>query len=299
MSNAPDSGEREAPSAHFPGPLAAFALTIGSVFAVVFAMQFVMLLFDAKPNLASLGVGEAIGIGAVATFAAKRVPEPQRERLGLCGFDRAFVPMLLALLPALVLLSEFDNIVRAFVPAPELPEDVRQMQEDFIGTGPVATLQTLIVAVGIAPVVEEWLFRGVIQQGLVAHLSRARGVILTAGLYAMVHVGPAPSAEGNLSPFLSSVLLGTLLGCVRLATGSVLAPILLSAGISALGLLAISTAETSPIDGLSVPGTHTSYELLLPAAVAVAWGLKRCIDAARAAPLAIPLPPPAARFGSG
>ncbi len=31
-------------------------------------------------------------------------------------------------------------------------------------------LETLIVAVGLIPVIEEWFFRGVIQQGLVASL---------------------------------------------------------------------------------------------------------------------------------
>jgi membrane protease YdiL (CAAX protease family) len=282
--------DEAAPAAHFPGPFAAFALTIGALFAVMFAMRFVMLLFGAKPTLASFGVGEAIGVGAVATFAARRVADPQRERLGLKGFDSSFVPMLIALLPALVLISELDNILRSLVPPPEIPEEIQQLQEDFVGTGPIAVMQTVLIGVGIAPVVEEWLFRGVIQQGLVSHLARARGVILTAGLYAMVHVGPSPSAAGNLSPFLASFALGVLLGCVRLATGSVLAPILLSAGISALGLAAIGAADSWPIDGLNVPDTHTSLDLLFASIVAVAWGLRGLIAAARAAPVTIPLP---------
>jgi len=283
-------GEQPPPVAHFPGPVAAFALTIGSVLAVVFAMRFVMLVFGTKPSLASLGVGEAIGVGAVATFAARRVAEPQRERLGLRGFAGRYVPLLVSLLPILLLLSELDNVLRAIVPAPEVPEDVKQLEEEFLGTGPLALFETALVAVGIAPVVEEWLFRGVIQQGLVAHLGRVRGVVLTAGLYAMVHVGPSPSASGSLSPFLASFLLGVVLGCVRLATGSLLAPILLSAGISALGLVAIEMRDAWPIDGLNVEGTHTSWTLLLPALLAVGWGLRGILQDARQAPTTHPLP---------
>jgi membrane protease YdiL (CAAX protease family) len=280
----------DAPPRHFPGPVTAFALTIGSVFAAVFATRLVMLLFDVRPSLSSLGVGEALGVGLVATFAAGRVAEPQRERLGLRGFDPSFIPWLVMLLPTIVVLSELENILRAFVPPPEIPEAMERLQEEFMGTGALAMFETAVVAVGISPVVEEWLFRGVIQQGLVAQLARARGVILTAGLYAIVHVGPAPSAPATLSPFLHSFLLGVVLGAVRLATGSVLAPILLSAGVSALGLIALGTADIFPIEGLSATGSHTSLTLLLPCLAGVAWALHGVIQQARSVPVALPLP---------
>lgn len=279
-----------APPRHFPGPLTAFVLTIGSVLAVVFATRFVMLLFGVGPSLALLGVGEALGVGAIATFAATRVAEPQRERLGLQGFDFSFVPWLVMLLPVIVLLSELDNLLRAISPVPEIPEEMKKLQAEFMGAGALATFEAAIVAIGISPVVEEWLFRGVIQQGLVAHLARVRGVVLTAGLYAIVHVGPAPSAPATLSPFLSSFCLGVILGTVRLATGSVLAPILLSAGVSALGLIALETADSFPIEGLSAPGGRTSLTLLLPSLAGVAWALHAMAQRARAAPIALPLP---------
>ena len=280
----------QAPPGHFPGPFAAFVLTIGAVLAVVFATRFVMLLFGAGPSLSMLGVGEALGVGAVATFAAARVAEPQRERLGLRGFDASFIPWLIMLLPVIVLLSELDNMLRAISPPSDIPAEMKKLQQEFMGSGTLATVEAAIVAIGISPVVEEWLFRGVIQQGLVAHLARARGVLLTAGLYAIVHVGPAPSAPAALSPFLHSFFLGVILGTVRLATGSVLAPILLSAGVSALGLIALGTADSFPIEGLSAPGGRTSLILLLPCLAGVAWALHAVTQQARSAPIALPLP---------
>ena len=196
---------QQAPPGHFPGPFAAFVLTIGSVLAVVFATRFVMLLFGAGPSLSMLGVGEALGVGAVATFAAVRVAEPQRERLGLRGFDASFIPWLIMLLPVIVLLSELDNMLRAISPPVDIPAEMKKLQQEFMGSGTLATVEAAIVAIGISPVVEEWLFRGVIQQGLVAHLARARGVLLTAGLYALVHVGPAPSAPAARAPRRASI----------------------------------------------------------------------------------------------
>lgn len=275
---------------HFPGPLTAFALTIGSVFAAVFATRVVMLAFDARPSLSILGVGEALGVGAIATFAAGRVAEPQRERLGLRGFDPSFLPWLAMLLPLAVVLGELENILTGVLPPPEMSEEMKRLQQEFMGTGALATFEIAVVSIGIAPVVEEWLFRGVIQQGLVAQLARARGVILTAGLYAIVHVGPAPSAPGTLSPFLQSFLLGVVLGTVRLATGSLLAPILLSAGVSGLALVALGSSEALPTEGSSGPGGRISLTLLLPSLAAVAWALHGLIGQARAAPIALPLP---------
>ena len=277
--------EPEAPR-HFPGPFTAFSLTLGSVFAAVIATRFVMLFFGVGPSLSSLGIGEALGVGGMATFAATRVAEPQRERLGLRSFDTSFLPWLIMLLPVIVVVSELDNVLQTFMPAPEIPEELKQLQEEFMGAGALATLEVAVVAVGISPVVEEWLFRGVIQQGLVAHLARVRGVMLTAGLYAIVHVGPVPSAPATLSPFLASLLLGVVLGTVRLATGSLLAPILLSAGVSALGVIAMKV----PIEGLSAPGSHTSMGLLLPSLAGVAWAMHAMIQQARQAPIALPLP---------
>ena len=80
---------------HFPGPFAAFGLTIGGVLAATLATVFVMGLTGSEPSVASMGVGEALGLGAVASYAARRVAAPQRERLGLKGFDTSFLPILL------------------------------------------------------------------------------------------------------------------------------------------------------------------------------------------------------------
>ena len=63
---------------HFPGPFAAFLLTIVGVFAATSATVFTIGLFGTQPTVSSMGIGEALGLGAVASFAAQRVAPPQR-----------------------------------------------------------------------------------------------------------------------------------------------------------------------------------------------------------------------------
>lgn len=280
----------ESPAEHFPSPVVALGLTFAGVFLAAFSTVFVIALFGGQPSIASFGIGEALGLGAVAAFAARRVAEPQRERFGFRALPVASVPFLILLLPLVIVLSEFDNVIRLLLPAVEVPPEIEGLQLRLADQSWLSTLETFIVAVGIAPVVEEWLFRGVLQQGLVAHLSRVRGVVLTAALFAAVHIGSTPSASGSLSPFLSSFLLGLVLGTVRLATGSVLAPILLSAGISALGLLALGAADVFPIVGFNQPGEHTPAAVLIPSLFAVCWALTGIVRGASEAPIAIPLP---------
>ena len=153
----------EAPEKHFPGPGAALGLTFAGVFLAAFSTVFVMALFGGEPSIASFGIGEALGLGAVAAFAAQRVAEPQRERFGLRALPVASVPFLILLLPLVVVLSEVDNILRVLLPAVEVPPEVEGLKQQWLGQSGLSMLETLIVAVGIAPVVEEWLFRGVIQ----------------------------------------------------------------------------------------------------------------------------------------
>ncbi len=278
------------PQDYFPGPLVALGLTLAGVLATAFATLFVVGLFGGTVSVASIGIGQALGLGAVASFAFQRVATAQRERLGLRGFAPSLVPILLMLLPLVVVLSELDNTIRALLPAVELPPGIEEIQAALESRSLMTTLETFIVIVGIAPVVEEWLFRGLVLQGLVGHLSRGRAVALTAALFAIVHLGPAPASPASLSPLVSSFALGLVLGALRLASGSVLAPILLSAGISAVGLTAVEAAEAFPIAGFNAPGAHTPMSVFLPSLFAVCWSLTLVVRDASQKPLVPPAP---------
>ena len=125
MTNVPTTPKPE----HFPSPFAALLLTIGGVAIATFATVFMMVMTGSKPTVASLGIGEAIGLGAVASFAAQRVAAPHRERLGLRSFAPAYIPILLMLSPLAVVLSEMDNVVRSILPPIEIPPEMQELQD--------------------------------------------------------------------------------------------------------------------------------------------------------------------------
>ncbi len=280
-------------SAIFPGPFAALLLTL----AAIFATAFVVALFAGQPLITGLGVGEAVGLGGVATLAARRVPEPQAERLGLRTFDLNLLAPLLCLLPVVILVSELDNWVRILLPpSPELLELVAEAQSQakvLSESGSFyAAIQTGIVALGISPLVESFLFFGVILQGVVAHIGRRRGILLTAILYSLLHIPAAPAPGDAVVPMASALIVAGLLCLARLASGSLLAPALLAAALAAINLSAVPLADAAPIPGFNAEGTHTPLSILLPSAAALLWGFSTLLRVARQQPLAPPLPSP-------
>jgi len=139
-------------------------------------------------------------------------------RLNQMSFRRAFanwrtsLPQIMAvffsLLGAGVLLSEADNVFRLVLPPPrfiiELTKDL------FLSDKNVLSRTWLLVMV--APLTEELLFRGIILRGLLSRHRPAMAVMLSAFLFAAMHLNPWQ--------FVSALFLGFLLGWFYVRTGS-------------------------------------------------------------------------------
>lgn len=301
----------------FPDAPIAFLLTLASIF-MGGLIGFLFLDFGL---IAAEGIGTALGIGGIATLAARRVAEPQAARLGLVSLDLRALPLVLALVPAVLVASELDNFaydadaaLRARVEAARSTSaapaaageggEVRDEEAERTTTeesasangsekqadreaddealapridpeDPFSVLEGLVVVVGIAPVVHEFLFRGVLQQGLVAQLGLARGVTLAALLWTMLRPVPSTSPARFAAAFIAWFALGWLLGMLRIATGSILGPILLASLWATVGYVALVVEGRIALPGLNVDGTHVPPVVLALSIVLVAWGTRR------------------------
>jgi len=108
-----------------------------------------------------------------------------------------------------VFLSEFDNVLRAFLPdfliarldfAPDLDE--------LVTTG----WQGPVLAVLIAPLTEEFVFRGLILRGLLGRWRPVAAITASAALFAATHLNPAQAPV--------ALLLGVILGWIYVRTRS-------------------------------------------------------------------------------
>jgi hypothetical protein len=246
----------------------------------------------------------------VATIGAKRVAEPQAERLGLRPLDIKSVPTILCLAPAILLASEFDNFAADWsgTPSPievsaerpttdafdEEPLDsafgmdsIRETQGGQEGEDggpesgvltplinpddPWSLLSAFIVMVGISPVVEEFLFRGVIQQGLVQRLGLLRGVTMVALLWTLLRPAPIAGFTRFFAAAIASFGLGWALGIVRIATRSILGSILLAAVWATIGLGAVALEGRMELPGMNIEGTHLPWSVTIASALLVGW----------------------------
>jgi membrane protease YdiL (CAAX protease family) len=255
-----------------PTPLGAITLT-GLAWCVMVLVT--VLATPATGGTLGLALGTALGLGGAGTLAARALPAPAERRIGLTGFAPGLLLPVLLLVPSVLLASEVDNWLQRFFPGagpvePEAPVP-----------GGLAALELVLFAVLLRPVLEEFFFRGVLQQGLVAALGSGRGLVLVAVLFALVRASFGLGDAYRATTLGAQALVeGLLLGGLRLASGSILPGVALAMAMGAVGFAALAARERFPIPGFTGDG-HTPLVWLLPAALSVALALGLLVRAAR------------------
>jgi len=255
----------------FPSPAVAMALTLAALMVMLLVLT---PLFTAGHIVAGLAAGMVVGFGGVGSLAARRVPAPAELRLGLCGVPPKRLLLVLMLTPLVLWLSELENIVALGLERPE-PAPLPEPSSNGAGEG-LRSLQIALFIILLRPVVEEFFFRGVIQQGVVAHLGPRGGVLLSTLLFALARTLTGPTNEyGALVIILQMLVLGGILGGLRLATGSLLPGILLQGLMNSVELVALYLAEDFPIQGFTTLDGHTHPALLAASGLLIAWAISR------------------------
>ena len=133
----------------------------------------------------------------------------------------------------LVLVNLVNWPLSKFFPDTFSFDDVSQRAEDLASTAPGAwmILLVLIVVVG-APVVEEIVYRGSLHTNMVRATGTAVGLVVTAALFAAVHLEPVE--------FPGLFVFALLLGGLRQWSGTLGMPIVTHMAFNATGLILVS-----------------------------------------------------------
>lgn len=204
--------------------------------------------------LAALGFAGLLGAQLVRRLGAAWGPA-----LGLVGVPRPLwgavalsVPLFLGLAWAV------QHLYVALVPVPD--EELRRFAPML--RSPAWRLSLALLALGVAPWLEELVFRGLIQGALRPRLGAAGAIAVGAALFALVH----------WQPFLFPVLFlfGVAFGALAYATGSLLPAVLLHAANNTAAYLTL-ILEGSELPDRSAPltGPLLVLAVLGPAAVAL------------------------------
>lgn len=183
--------------------------------------------------------------------------------------------------PVLLVFSwALGDVYTRLVPVP--PESLNPF-ESIMSTAS-GRLAITIFAVAIAPIVEEFVFRGLIQRHLEKRYGVAAGIAGAAALFAFIHLLPWV--------FPLHFFLGVAFGFAVYATRSIWSGVLLHAANNSAAMIGttFSGGETEPIPTLweigATPELWFSLALLVVSGIVTAWAARRLLDAGRQPSLA-------------
>lgn len=193
-----------------------------------------------------------------------RAPGPQVRRWTLVA-----VPVLLVLSWAL------GEVYTGMVP---VPADYRNPYSPLTATL-AGRLSLALLAIGVAPIIEEFFFRGLIQHPLERRWGATPAILATAAIFAFIHLLPWI--------FPLHFFLGVVFGWVVYATRSIWPAVILHAANNSAALLGIEGTEdllTPPTIWEAGPDVHwwTALAVLAVSLVPAAWVARRLWEAGRA-----------------
>ena len=282
----------------FPGPGQAGLLVLaflGVQIACSFVVMFVLVVVaavqkrgGAAPEMppSALLAANVLAFATVAAWALAQTRGRWREILlgGRAG-GASWLAALPLLLGTTLLVTEGSNLLQMVLPVPASIAKLMQGATD-VSAHPVVALLLVVV---LAPIGEEFLFRGIILRGLLERLRPWSAIGLSTALFAVMHLNPwqVPAAVG----------FGVLCGWVYRRTRSLALCILLHLLNNAAAIYAGQLPW--PIPGLNGgPGRveHLPWWLVATGAVALGlgWALFRHTTQKLLEPPPLPAPEGAA-----
>jgi membrane protease YdiL (CAAX protease family) len=239
------SGPGEEAVRPYPGLLRTLGLLGAVILLGALFFQATYFLFPTWPDIARMAVPTQLALAAVTAWAAFRSDRPWREALGLRFLEaREIPPLLLVLIGSVTVFSEIYVVIQRFVP---VPAEFEAMLRDLLElTNPADSLATVVIAILVAPILEEALFRGVILNGLARRYGPQSASFWTAVFFAVFHLY-------NPWQVLPTFFLGLVLAWLVLTTRSLLSSIVVHTMFNAASLTMVQLSLERPPGGHPVP----------------------------------------------
>jgi membrane protease YdiL (CAAX protease family) len=180
------AGELQAPGAYPRVSQAIGLIVLALVLSTAFAIPvWILTRRHTDARSAAMLIVQTLSTVLVVRWGFRKTASPFQSVFPLQGFGSSLlVPMVLMMVGITILTAEVDYILESLWP---MPRFFREMKGVAFKGSPWSVVLTLVV---IAPVTEELLFRGLILRGFLRNYGRRRAIVLSAILFALVHVSP-------------------------------------------------------------------------------------------------------------
>lgn len=187
-----------------------------------------------------------------------RTPDPLASAARPASPRPALGPVIALGLAAALGAYLIGPIVSALFPG--LQDPSRAVDDLGIGTGIGSDLGTVLVIVGLVPLGEELLFRGVLVGAWVRANRPAVAVLSSTALFSLAHVMVGPRS------IVVTALLGALFAAALMVSGSLATPVLAHCIVNAVALIEAGLTDVAPVVLLvaTVAGTTLVASRLSP-----------------------------------
>lgn len=261
----------------------ALMLGLGEGLAAIYAFSRDTSLADGerylRGSLVSLTLVQAATMGTTLLLGL-RLMDPDSELAEALSMRPVAVRTLILCLAAGACLqfplTELSNLLHGTVFGPDPIEQQLALQNLLEARSLGQGALIILCIAGVIPLMEELLFRGVFLFGLSRRYGAAFGVLLSAVLFGVVHLGAVPALYASVA--------GLVLGWLALTTGSVWPGVALHAAFNAVPVLL--PEYLIPIRGFNVPSVaveHLPPYLVWPpliAGLALLFAVRRVESAA-------------------
>ena len=207
-------------------PQAAFAVVFISIFSAFLSGGIIVSLGLYFPEYSqktftfiSFIVGQSFMLIPLISFLISK-KEPLIKRLRINPISSETIKLTTMFSIGLIILSdELDRLIQIFIPSPNYIVDLNNLLQPESVFGYIL----LIIAIAIiAPIGEELLFRGFLQQFLEQHWKDiTRAILITSLFFSIIHMNPYW--------FIQIYILGIMLGFLSWKTNSIFPPLILHA----------------------------------------------------------------------
>ncbi len=136
---------------------------------------------------ATTAIVELIAIGLTLLWGFRRTQASFGQVFPLSPLRPAFiVPVVLTVVGCAIILSEADNALQSFLPMPARYADIFSR----IAGGRSSVWGSLAALVVVAPLTEEFLFRGLILRGFLSRYRARKAILVSALLFGAFHLNP-------------------------------------------------------------------------------------------------------------
>lgn len=213
-------------------------LLVGTLLAAILLAVATIAIFPDWPQIVQMALPTELALAGAVAWGLRRSGRPWRSALGFRPLSPAVLaPLALILIGAVTVFSEMYVIVQRIVP---VPPEFEALLRDLLRISDEADLLfTVGVAVVLAPLLEEGLFRGLILHGLARRIGPRAATVWTAAFFAFFHFY-------NPWQILPTFFLGLLLAWIVLTTQSLWASIVLHSAFNGLSLVVFAFPVRTP-----------------------------------------------------